>query len=494
MENTEDFTIIVITIDSETGRKTYYNSNSNDSISDTKQATNATNDVCNPTNFLSNITYTISPFIHVPFPQQRACVISTANQKQNYNKSVHIGSNLLTVKYETSGNFLPTGIYPRRLFSYISKFLIQKRSKNSSIIIPENKSAFIREVLSVAYVPNQVDMTTINQQLRAFAECLLTLSFSNQNEKSRKNRNSISFLDGDHSWLWDESKPWQSVITITEDLFELIKACAVPISAQALSTFKSSTKLDIYNYFTYQNYNLYIKKLDHKFHLSDMHYLFGSGTAELVDFRKLFKKILIEINKISSLKFNELSKECFVLHSTEDALLKKHKRRKTNVEAAPEIKINEDTKDKLSQQHGEIEVMAAMSYIRNKPAGSIRNPHAYLKDVLRNPSWYRKERIKKIDLVHQLQFAQYEQLKESERKLLHNDLVRRIGLTPLSRVNSKLEIYLSQLKNPGQSLTKIPNFKYCVYLYWASITNKLIETNNTHNENSLIRLYSELMR
>lgn len=337
-------------------------------------------------------------------------------------------------------------------------------------------------------------MSTINQQLEAFVGCLLTLNFSNPNDLARKNREDISFVNGDHSWLWDDSKPWQQTITISKDLFELIKTCAVPISSKAVNSFKSSIKLDIYNYFTYQNYNLHLKKLNHKFLISDIHYLFGSGTSELIEFRKVFKRILAEIKAVSKLEFNDITKDYLLLVSNEDAILKKYKRRKTNEYKHPELKINEDTQTKLGEQYGDVNVLAAMSYVRSKiDKGSVRHPHAYLKDVLRNPSWYSKERVKTIELIHETQLTQFGQLPEVRKKTLYNELVKRIRITPLSKVSHELELLLNQFKHPGKALMKVPRFEYCVYLYWASLTGLLTETNNTRNEKLIFKLFTELM-
>lgn len=352
----------------------------------------------------------------------------------------------------------------------------------------------MREVLGVNYVPSQNDIETINQQLKAFVNCLVSFHFSNSNDKARKNRDCIPFFIGSHDFLWNDELPWQNTLLLSDDIFELIKTSAVPISEHALSSFKSSIKLDLFNYFTYQNYNLYLKNINTRFYVPELHYLFGSGTSELIDFRKIFRKILNEIRKISHLKFEEMEKDNVLLLSNEESLLKKHKRRKTNVMVSPDLSIKEDTKEQLVKQYNEIDVMSALAYMHKKPAGSIRHPNAYLRDLLQNPSWFRKERVNAIELIHKLQYQQYENLPNNQRKLVFDDLVRRIKITPIAAVSENLQIYLNQLKHPGKGLIKVPNFKYCVYLYWAFLTQKTIETNNVSGENLLIALFKDLLR
>lgn len=431
--------------------------------------------------------------LHVPFPQHKACIIAT-ECKSIYSKQIFIGEHRLQVTYLNENGTIPSGIYPRRLISFLTKFITQKRSKHPTVTIPNNRSNFIKEVLSVNYVPSRIDYATIINQLRAFTECLLSLSFTNSNESSRKNRSDFNFFSGDHSWLWDDSKPWQDSITLSDDFFELIKSSAVPISEYAVTNYKNALKLDLFNYFTYQNYNLYLKKLNHQFYYSDLHYMFGSGTSSIHEFRKVFNKLVLEFKYTTNLQFTEYARESLCLISNEDALLKKHKRRKTNVDAVPEVNIKEDTKEKLNQQYGEIEVMAAMSYLRNKAVkNSIRHPHAYLKDVLKNPSWYRKERVKTIELIHKTQFAQFKELKDSDKRLLKSELVHRIQKTPIGAVEHNSENYLLQLKNPGHVIVKIPNFEYCLYLYWVLLSGLLTETNNVYGENQVINLYKQLL-
>lgn len=447
---------------------------------------------------IDNITYTLSPFIHVPFMQHKACDITTLNGVLSYTKSLYIGGNTLQVSYSTKFNSLPSGVYARRLLAYICKRVTKKRLDKQIIQIPLTKSEFYSKVLSINYAPNQVDRDTINQQLQAFSECLISIIHSNPNDRSRRNYKNISLLsaDYDHSWLWSEHHKWQGKLTISAEFLELIKSCAVPISEKAVDTFTSAQRLDIFNYFMYQNYNLSLKNLNYKFNIHELHNLFGAGTSDINSFRKQLRKIVAEIKQISSLDITELDSGNWLLTSNEESLLKRHKRRKTNVQVDPDIAITEDMKEKFSAKHGEIEVMAAMAYLRRRvKSKQIDNPYGYLKDVLKNPAYYRKERIATIELIHKQQYAQFEQLKDGYRKRIYHDLVKQIQRTPLHVVKPELQLYLEQLKTPGRVLVRnMASFEYCQYLYWAMMMNLLTETNNTRQENRIIELFSQLFK
>ena len=74
-----------------------------------------------------------------------------------------------------------------------------------------------------------------------------------------------------------------------------LKSTAVPVSLLAATTFTNARKLDIFNYFTYQNYNLHLKQMDHYFALTDLYNLFGCGISSINEFRRVFKRIMADL-------------------------------------------------------------------------------------------------------------------------------------------------------------------------------------------------------
>lgn len=255
--------------------------------------------------------------------------------------------------------------------------------------------------------------------------------------------------------------------------------------------FRNALKLDLVNYLLYQNYNLQRKGLNYRFQFSDLYQLFSSRSL-YHEFKLIVKQVINELSEIANLNVQEIDKNSFLLIGTKEATLYRHERRKTNPDPDQPIQISKERLEKLEKQYSKLEILSAITYMENIK-NDIENPYGYMKEVLRNPSWYRKERTKTIDLIHETQISQYKKLKDSERKVLYNELVKRINITPISNVSHDLEIYLNQLKRPGNALVKVPKFEYCVYLYWASLRGLLTETNNTHNEKQIIKLFTELM-
>lgn len=385
-------------------------------------------------------------------------------------------------------------MYPRRLLAFFTKYVTKKRLNHQEIRIPSNKLKFLREVLSINYIPSSKDIKAINQQIQAFAECLTTINYSNYNDKTRKNRVDFNFFASDVSFLWDDTKEWQHSITLSNDFFELIKSNAVPVSELVTTTNRNALKVDVINYLLYQNYNLQRKDLQYRFQFIDLQQLFAAN-LQFFEFKTFIKQLLKDLESTANLNVGETDKNSFVLIGSQDAVLFRPLRRKTNPDQDAPIKISAEKLSQLEKQYNQIEVLSAMQYMDSiqKNGNDIRNPLAYIKDVLKNPHWYRKQKVKAIDLIHEKQYSQFAKLESSKRKILYDELVNRIKITPLYKVSHDLELILSQFKNPGQQLIKIPRFEYCVYLYWVNLTDQLKDTNNTHNERLIFKLFTELM-
>jgi hypothetical protein len=442
------------------------------------------------------LNYTISPFTHVPFPQHIICDSATCTNSTEYSKIIKIGENTLTVTYSTNGKILPSGIYPRRLFSYLCSQIVITKSKTPIIELPSSKAKFIKKILKINYICGKKENLIIKAQLQAFCECLVSIQYSNPNDAARKPKELIKFIEGDCSFLYDDSQKWQREISLSSEMLELIKHSSVPISAKANTEFTNSRKLDIFNYFTYQNYNLHLKKLDHNFEICDLYNQFGGGLSNLNAFKRIFNKILIDLKEVSCLNIVPKNKRFYTLLSNEDSLLQRQDRRKTNVIKNEKLVISEDYKTKLEDNYTRLEIESATIYVAKRIArggAQIRNQYAYLKDVLKNPSFYYKEKQTFIKNTHKIQFAEYERLSHSEREKAANLLKILIKNTPNWGVPSELQPALEQLKTPGRVIIKdTPRFAYICYLFWAFNFDKCIEVCDGSSELIFIKLFKHL--
>lgn len=441
---------------------------------------------------LEHITYTISALIHAPFPQHVGC--NSATHENLYTKTIKIGGNDLIVSYR--GDIIPSGVYPRRLLSYLTKSLIKTKAKKPIIHIARSRAQFYKDALGINYVLSSKDAESIREQVEAFCTCKISLGYSNPNEKSRKERESISFLAKGQSWLYDDTQPWQEKIIITDEMYDLITATAVPISSVAVDIFTNARQLDILNYFLYQNYNLNLKKITATFQIEELFNLFGGGISTINEFRRVFGKILNQIKILVPLQIEILDKHRYRLTPNNDCLLKQHKRQKTNEIKDPRLAINEDFKQKLEKNYAVIDIEAASIYVlkRIERGGKpIENPHAYMRDVLKNPNWYRNERTLLIQSIHKMQFDDYKQLSDSQRKITSQDLSTRLDRTAMLGLPAELRDYYRQLKHPGQDIIKhTPNWKHLCYLYWSLMTNRCVEYSTCSVEYMFIQLFKQL--
>lgn len=455
---------------------------------------------------LENVTYTISPFIHVPFPQQNSSYLATPQQPNTlnqYTKIVTIGENKLTVSFHNPADVLPSGIYPRRFFSYLCKSVISTRKKNKVIKLPRSKSQFLKEILKINYACCKKETDAINAQLKALTNCNLTIDYSNPNDASRLPYSAIQFFAGDCSFLHDDNQDWQTEITLSNEMFELIKSNSVPISEHAVNTFTSARKLDVYNYFSYQNYNLYQKNLNHVYDVDVLKYLFGGAIEQTSHFRRVFKKILTDLKEISTLDIARKGRYYYALISNAESLLKKKERRKTNKVIETQLNITEDFKEKLEKQtkSSSLNVESACLYVAKRiqrwverGGKPVANQHAYLRDVLNNPSWFYKEKQSLIKLTHQLQFQEYEKLPKSARKQGADELVHRIKLTRISSVPIELQPVLEQLRTSGRTIISLPNWNYICYLFWAwNFEKRLDVCDDCQREQLLLDLFKHLV-
>ena len=346
-----------------------------------------------------------------------------------------------------------------------------------SIKIPKNKLNFLKEFLNINYICGKNDTKLINSQLKAFNECQLSINYSNPNDKSRKQRESIKFFAEDCSWLYDETQDWQGEIKLSEEMFDLIKSTAVPVSLLAATTFTNARKLDIFNYFTYQNYNLHLKQMDHYFALTDLYNLFGCGISSINEFRRVFKRIMADLKQVANLELVAVGKHGYKLLSNANSLLKVKSRRKTNEIKDKKLVINEDFKQKLEKDYSAIDIEAASIYVsKRNERGKVRHPYAYMRDVLKNPSWYQAERSVLVQSIHKMQYDDYHKLEETKRKITAQELKARLSHTYVLGLPAELRDLYEQLRVPGRVIIKnAPSWDYVCFLFWEFMTNRCIE-------------------
>lgn len=271
-------------------------------------------------------------------------------------------------------------------------------------------------------------------------------------------------------------------------MYELIKHTAVPISSFAVNEFSNSRKLDILNYFLYQNYNLNIKKFNYTFKIEELFHQFGGGIPNINEFRRVLKKILEEIKQLVDLNITVIDKFNYLLVPSDKCLLVQHERRKTFIN--PENLVTEEFKSHLKKDYEQIQIEAANIYLMKRASsGNIRNPHAYLRNILKNPHFYYLDMLKLIKDINKSQFKEYENISDNLKKInldFFRDLITGINIYSLP---IEIRPVYEQLRNPGKDIIKgFPGFNYCCYIVWAYMQKKRLEFPEVSPEKMLVNL------
>lgn len=412
--------------------------------------------------YLQSLSYTVSPLLHI-------AINKSSNKQQNI---VRFGSNKLTIDYITSDDI---GIYGRRFLSY----LVTQSIKTKSFIInlPSSRGAFLSKVLNIKYHPSFTDTIRINKQIKALATLLLSIKYTNHNKTSRINFDCISFFDDDVSFLYSDNQKWQKEIKLSADAYHLFRSSAVPISQKSLMEFKSALHIDIFNYFSYQNYNLSLREIkSESFNIEDLYYQFGSEQTLRV-FKSKLRYFIDKIKDISDLNI-DVTKNKIILTTNEDCLLRKKVAKKNNQpKQFKPAQISPEIEEKLIQKYGEIEYLAAEHYLNTrieqgvKKGNPVTRPLGYLKHTLNNPEHYANAKAKVISKIDDEQFNKFKSLSKTVKSSLKNELTRRVKNTSIDFIPKDLKQVYQQLRDPYKFITLIPNFDYCLYLY--AIQSKL---------------------
>jgi hypothetical protein len=207
-------------------------------------------------------------------------------------------------------------------------------------------------------------------------------------------------------------------------------------------------------------------------------------------------RVIADIKQISSLEIVPLGKHGYKLLSNQESLLKIHSRRKTNEIKDPKLAINEDFKQKLEKDYTAIDIEAASIYVlkRIERGGKpIENPHAYMRDVLKNPSWYRNERTLLVQSIHKMQRDDYQKLEDVKHKITAQELKTRLSHTYVLGLPVELRDLYEQLRVPGRVIVKnAPSWDYVCFLFWEFMTNRCVEYSDCSIESLFIQLFKHL--
>jgi len=186
---------------------------------------------------------------------------------------------------------LPFGPKARMILMHINQQAIQQ--KTPEIQIDETLSKFVRRTLELA--PHGRNMRTVKEQLARLSAASIRLGVVKDGHAVTVNSHIVSAFD-----IWfpkDERQRvlWPSIIRLSLDYWESLKAHAVPLDEDHIARLShSALALDIYAWLANRLHRVAANKPVTISWLA-LHGQFGQGYARIDNFRAAFKTALKEV-------------------------------------------------------------------------------------------------------------------------------------------------------------------------------------------------------
>ena len=216
-----------------------------------------------------------------------------------------------------SRDFVPFGIYARRIINFlIAEFTYKKNFPNiyenehtrRMISLGKKPIDFIEKICGTRKVGGK-QKYLILKQLEAILNCHMAIAtgykqINPNNDELLADKHQFALIDTGSNELinhtFDVTNNWQEEIYVSEDLAKILSQHLMPLDKNVYLTITSPMELDVYQYFTYQNYNNVQRGVNEiQYNWEELMKLFGRGYAKnsrgIADFRKDFRKAVVEL-------------------------------------------------------------------------------------------------------------------------------------------------------------------------------------------------------
>ena len=227
----------------------------------------------------------------------------------------------MTIIKVASLEFVPYGIYARKIINFLLAEFSYKMSlphiydENSRRMVNLGKTPldFIEKICGTRNPGTRRKI--ILQQLQAILNCHMAIATGykqmnpKQDEILSTDKFQFAFIESDNEELinhrFDVFNNWQEEIYISEDLAKILSQHVMPLDLFVYTQITSPMELDMYQYYTYQNYNCYKKSTEEiKYSSDELMKLFGRGYAKtskgqanfMQDFRKNLESLQKKVN------------------------------------------------------------------------------------------------------------------------------------------------------------------------------------------------------
>ena len=217
-----------------------------------------------------------------------------------------------------STQFVPFGIYARKIMNFlIAEFTYKKNyphiyEDNISkrmITLGKKPIDFVEKICGTRKVGSNTRVSIL-KQLEAILNCYMAIAtgyrqVDRRNDELFADKHQFALIEATNAnqlinHRFDVTNNWQEEIYVSDDLAKILSQHIMPLDKDVYLKITSPMELDVYQYFTYQNYNSVQRGIDKlQYSWEESMSLFGRGYAKtsqgLSDFRRDFRKIMTSL-------------------------------------------------------------------------------------------------------------------------------------------------------------------------------------------------------
>lgn len=174
--------------------------------------------------------------------------------EKTYQNVMQFGDIVVTVKI-FSPYGIPYGMWARRLLAFICHEAL--RNQDPVVLLGKTQSEFLKKIHPkelFASGGKRGIIKAIKEQSKRLFSASLFIECHDKGEWAFKN--SVFIEKGNIQWTENYKAPWEGSVTLSDAMFQEVKANAVPIEIATLNQFSSTLAFDVYLWLRWKTHHL----------------------------------------------------------------------------------------------------------------------------------------------------------------------------------------------------------------------------------------------
>ena len=255
-------------------------------------------------------------------------IIIEIQEYQCYKNHYRFDNGHMTIIKVASLEFVPYGIYARKIINFLLREFAYKmklshiydETARRMISLGKKPIDFIEKLCGKRNIGSNT-RKAILMQLQAILNCHMAIATGykqmsiKDDEALASEQFQFAFIESHDEQLinhkFDVFNNWQEAIYMSADLANILSQHVMPLDMLVYNQITSPMELDMYQYYTYQNYNCFKKGADLiRYDYDEVQKLFGRGYAKtsrgMAYFKKDFRKNLESLQQKVNLQIGVL--------------------------------------------------------------------------------------------------------------------------------------------------------------------------------------------